>query len=87
MAPRRARDRRAQQEGQGEPAYSAFEGTTDAGETLGEVLEEKGVDRLDIVGIATDCCAKASALDAALAGLALRVHDVCGAGVEAVWLP
>lgn len=61
--------------GQGEPAYSAFEGTTDEGETLAEVLEEQDIDELDVVGIATDYCVKASALDAALAGLSVRVID------------
>lgn len=61
--------------GQGEPAYSAFEGTTREGETLAQVLEEQGIDELDVVGIATDYCVKASALDAALAGLSVRVID------------
>ena len=61
--------------GQGKPAYSAFEGTTEEGETLAEVLEEQGIDRLDVVGIATDHCVKASALDAATAGFAVRVID------------
>jgi nicotinamidase/pyrazinamidase len=61
--------------GQGKPAYSAFEGTTDDGETLDEVLEEQGIEALDVVGIATDHCVKASALDAALAGLTVRVID------------
>lgn len=61
--------------GQGEPAYSAFEGTTDDGRTLDVVLEEAGIDELDVVGIATDHCVKASALDAALAGLSVRVID------------
>ncbi len=61
--------------GQGKPAYSAFEGTSDDGEMLSEVLEEQGIDELDIVGIATDYCVKASALDAAVAGLRVRVLD------------
>lgn len=61
--------------GQGEPAYSAFEGTTHDGRTLDVVLEEAGIDELDVVGIATDHCVKASALDAALAGLSVRVID------------
>ncbi|SDR84931.1 isochorismatase family protein [Agrococcus carbonis] len=61
--------------GQGKPAYSAFEGTTDDGETLAEVLEEQEIDQLDVVGIATDYCVKASALDAALAGISVRVID------------
>ena len=61
--------------GQGKPAYSAFEGTTDDGEELAAVLEEQGIDELDVVGIATDHCVKASALDAAAAGLRVRVID------------
>ncbi|WP_404312771.1 nicotinamidase [Agrococcus terreus] len=61
--------------GQGRPAYSAFEGETEDGETLDEILEEQGIDELDVVGIATDYCVKASALDAALAGRAVRVID------------
>ncbi|WP_347756124.1 isochorismatase family protein [Agrococcus sp. ProA11] len=67
--------------GQGEPAYSAFEGTTDEGETLAEVLEEQGIDELDVVGIATDYCVKASALDAALAGISVRVIDALTSAV------
>ena len=39
------------------------------------MLEEQGIDRLDVVGIATDHCVKASALDAATAGFAVRVID------------
>ena len=61
--------------GQGKPAYSAFEGLTDDGEPLQEVLEDQGVDQLDVVGIATDYCVRASALDAALAGIRVRVID------------
>ncbi|GAA1425289.1 isochorismatase family protein [Agrococcus citreus] len=67
--------------GQGKPAYSAFEGVTDDEETLGEVLEEQGVDELDVVGIATDYCVKASALDAALAGIRVRVIDALTSAV------
>ncbi|MFP5251087.1 MAG: isochorismatase family protein, partial [Actinomycetes bacterium] len=58
--------------------------TTDDGETLGEVLEEQGVDRLDVVGIATDYCVKASALDAALAGFSVRVIDGLTSAVSPV---
>jgi nicotinamidase/pyrazinamidase len=68
--------------GQGKPAYSAFEGTTDEGETLGEVLEEQGIDELDVVGIATDYCVKASALDAALAGITVTVIDALTSAVS-----
>lgn len=59
--------------GQGEPAYSAFEGTTDDGRSLSDVLRDAGVTALDVVGIATDYCVRASALDALGEGLKVRV--------------
>ena len=49
--------------GQGEPAYSMFEGITDDGHTVQEVLEARGISSVDVVGIATDHCVRASALD------------------------
>src|SRR5690606_6999112 len=39
--------------GQGVPAYSIFEGTTDDGTTVADTLEELGILHIDIVGIAT----------------------------------
>lgn len=53
-------------------AYSGFEGTCD-GEGLDEWLADHEVTAVDVVGIATDYCVKATALDAALAGLTTRV--------------
>jgi Amidases related to nicotinamidase len=53
-------------------AYSGFEGAA-AGAGLGEWLAERGVDQVDVVGIATDYCVRATALDAAAAGLEVRV--------------
>lgn len=53
-------------------AYSGFEGTCD-GEGLDVWLADHEVTRVDIVGIATDYCVRATALDAAGAGLATRV--------------
>ncbi|MGC3994092.1 MAG: isochorismatase family protein [Propionicimonas sp.] len=53
-------------------AYSGFEGASD-GEGLAEWLADHEVDRVDVVGIATDYCVRATALDAAGAGLATRV--------------
>jgi nicotinamidase-related amidase len=50
--------------GQGKPAYSIFEGVTDDGETLAQTLNRLGVTDVDLVGIATDYCVRASALDA-----------------------
>ena len=67
--------------GQGRPAYSAFEGTTDDGRSLAEVLAERGVTDLDVVGIATDYCVRASALDALESGQHVRVLTDLIAGV------
>lgn len=53
-------------------AYSGFEGAS-AGVGLGQWLAEHGVDQVDVVGIATDYCVRATALDAAKAGLDVRV--------------
>jgi nicotinamidase/pyrazinamidase len=65
-----------------EAAYSAFEGTDDAGAPLGTWLRDQGVDELDVVGIATDYCVRATALDAAKAGFATRVLLRLTAGVD-----
>ena len=59
--------------GQGKPAYSIFEGITDAGETVPDVLDRLGVTEVDLVGIATDYCVLGSALDAVAAGRKVRV--------------
>lgn len=67
--------------GQGKPAYSIFEGTTDDGEELSRKLDELGVDEIDVVGIATDYCVLASALDAVESGRTVRVFDDLVAGV------
>lgn len=67
--------------GTGEPAYSAFEGETIDGRSLAELLVERGIDRLDVVGIATDHCVRASVLDAIEAGLDVRVITDLVAGV------
>lgn len=70
--------------GQGRPAYSIFEGTTDAGSTVAEVLDELGVDEVDVVGIATDYCVRASALDALATGRQVTVNTSLIAGVNPV---
>jgi nicotinamidase/pyrazinamidase len=56
-----------------EPAYSAFEGVTDDGETLSAWLHARGVDQVDVCGIATDYCVHATALDAAREGFKTTV--------------
>jgi len=67
--------------GQGVPAYSIFEGTTDDGRGLIAALDELGVTDVDIVGIATDYCVRASALDALGAGRRVRVLSNLVVGV------
>ncbi|MBX7268710.1 isochorismatase family protein [Micromonospora sp. Llam7] len=54
-------------------AYSGFEGHADGGEGLADWLRRHGVDRVEIVGIATDHCVRATALDAAREGFATTV--------------
>ncbi|MEV4709742.1 isochorismatase family protein [Micromonospora sp. NPDC049374] len=54
-------------------AYSGFEGHADDGEGLADWLRQRGVERVDVVGIATDHCVRATALDAAREGFATTV--------------
>jgi nicotinamidase/pyrazinamidase len=67
--------------GQDSAAYSGFEGSDDGGRTLGEVLRASAIDAVDVVGLATDYCVKATALDAAQCGLSVRVLSSMIAGV------
>lgn len=69
--------------GQGVPAYSLFEGATDEGRTVEQLLDEHGVLEVDVVGIATDYCVRASALDAIGHGRKVRVLTALVAGVAA----
>ena len=69
--------------GQGKPAYSIFEGTTQEGATVGHILDELGVTDIDVVGLATDHCVRASALDAIESGRHVRVLADLVAGVAA----
>jgi nicotinamidase/pyrazinamidase len=61
-------------------AYSGFEGAAD-GVGLAEWLRDHGVDAVDVVGIATDHCVRATALDAVAHGFATRVLLPLTAGV------
>lgn len=67
--------------GQGKPAYSMFEGVTDEGATVGDLLAEHGIVEVDVVGIATDHCVRASALDAVAHGQHVRILTDLVAGV------
>src|SRR5262245_22130137 len=62
-------------------AYSGFEGTDESGTTLADWLRQRGVDEVDVVGIATDYCVRATAADAAEAGFSTRVLLDLTAGV------
>ncbi|MDX6743692.1 isochorismatase family protein [Actinocorallia sp. A-T 12471] len=64
-------------------AYSGFEGAADDGTPLGDWLAARGVTEVDVVGIATDHCVRATAEDAARAGLATTVLLDLTAGVAA----
>ncbi|AMM21763.1 nicotinamidase [Frondihabitans sp. PAMC 28766] len=68
--------------GHGEPAYSLFEGLTDDGRTPADALRTAGIDEVDVVGIATDHCVRATALDAVHGGLRVRVLSDLVAGVS-----
>lgn len=63
-------------------AYSGFEGVYD-GSPLADWLRERGVDAVEIVGIATDHCVRATALDAVAAGFTAAVPLELTAGVAA----
>jgi nicotinamidase/pyrazinamidase len=62
-------------------AYSGFEGRTEDGETLAGWLRGKRVTDVEVVGIATDHCVRATALDAAAEGFTTTVVLELTAGV------
>jgi nicotinamidase/pyrazinamidase len=62
-------------------AYSGFEGTNAAGVRLQRWLADRDVTEVDVVGLATDYCVRATALDAANAGLDTTVLLRLTAGV------
>lgn len=66
-------------------AYSGFEASAEInGETvqLAAWLRNQDIDEVDVVGLATDHCVKATALDAAREGFSTRVLLDLTAGVE-----
>ncbi|MEV6431928.1 isochorismatase family protein [Nocardia sp. NPDC051463] len=63
-------------------AYSGFEGAASDGSTLTDWLRAHDIDEVDVVGIATDHCVRATALDAEFAGFDTRVLLDLTAGVS-----
>ncbi|MEU5687562.1 isochorismatase family protein [Streptomyces venezuelae] len=64
-------------------AYSGFEGVDENGLSLAEWLREREITEVDVVGIATDHCVRATALDAAREGFRTTVLLDLTAGVSA----
>lgn len=62
-------------------AYSGFEGETPDGQTLEDVLRRAAVTAVDVAGLATDYCVRATALDARARGFDVRVLLELCAGV------
>jgi nicotinamidase/pyrazinamidase len=67
--------------GEWQAAYSGFEGADSDGTSLADWLRAHDVDAVDVVGIATDHCIRATALDATREGFATTVILDLTAGV------
>jgi nicotinamidase/pyrazinamidase len=63
-------------------AYSAFEGTDPEGTLLADWLREHAVTELDVVGLATDYCVRATAVSATGQGFATQTLLSLTAGVD-----
>jgi nicotinamidase/pyrazinamidase len=68
-------------------AYSGFEGRAVDGSELATWLRSHAVDRVDVCGIATDYCVKATAIDAARAGFHTTVLMALTAAVAPTSMP
>lgn len=62
-------------------AYSGFEGRTTGGVGLADWLRQHEVTDIDVAGLATDYCVRATALDGVREGFAVRVLTRLCAGV------
>lgn len=67
--------------GANDAAYSGFEGMDEAGKSLRDVLSSAAVTDIDIVGLATDHCVRATALDGLAQGYQVRLLTAMCAGV------
>jgi nicotinamidase/pyrazinamidase len=68
-------------------AYSGFEGRAADGTTLADWLRERGIEQVDVCGIATDYCVDATALDAVREGFRTTVLVELTAAVAPNSLP
>ena len=68
--------------GEHQAAYSGFEGRTGEGTSLADLLRAADIDAIDVVGIATDYCVRATALSGLAEGFAVRILTDCCAGVD-----
>lgn len=66
----------------GADGYSAFEGVSDDGSTLLQILERAGTERLYLVGLATDYCVVSTAREALQMGFAVTILTDAVAGVD-----
>ncbi len=73
--------------GEYEAAYSGFEGRTADGVGLADWLTQQGITHVDVCGIATDYCVRATALDARNNGFSVTVLEGLTAAVSADNLP
>lgn len=69
--------------GQSSNGYSIFDGVADDGKSFAEVLKSYSISEVEVVGIATDYCVRASALDSVKQGLKVRVISSLTVGVSA----
>ena len=67
--------------GEHEAAYSGFEGRASDGSTLTDWLRKREVTHVDVCGLATDYCVRATALDAVREGFETRLLRSLCAGV------
>lgn len=70
------------EKGQRSAAYSGFEGTTTDGLPLADWLRARAVDGVELCGIATDHCVRATAADALAEGFRVRVVLDLSAGID-----
>lgn len=69
--------------GQYDASYSGFDGRTEDGKALADVLTQAGVGKVDVIGIATDYCVLQTAADAVKEGFSTAVLADYVQGVSA----